>query len=166
MDVAAGRLRFFEHGALLRDNIADPINRWEQPLGAIGRMRRIEDPLPGRDTWKNVVYADLEHQIGSGIRLLHRVKWEHWRQREGEEEVAERDGRVDSGFLGVINKAEWSIPMGLAVVEPRFKSEYRQVRPFSKLQQPATVLEETLFLIWTQPLLAETIGVAYYPRYG
>ena len=166
MDVAAGRLRFFEHGALLRDNIADPINRWEQPLGAIGRMRRIEDPLPGRDTWKNVVYADLEHQIGSGIRLLHRAKWEHWRQREGEEEVAERDGRVDSGFLGVINKAEWSIPMGLAVVEPRFKSEYRQVRPFSKLQQPATVLEETLFLIWTQPLLAETIGVAYYPRYG
>ncbi|MFL2541037.1 MAG: hypothetical protein ACJ0UT_03535 [Candidatus Latescibacterota bacterium] len=56
-------------------------------------MRRIEDPLPGRDTWKNVVYADLEHQIGSGIRLLHRAKWEHWRQREGEEEVAERDGR-------------------------------------------------------------------------
>ena len=66
----------------------------------------------------------------------------------------------------MINKVEWSIPIGLAVFEPRFKSEYRQVQPFSRRQPSATVLEETLFLIWTQPLLAETVGVAYYPRYG
>ena len=164
--VPAGKLRLFEHGALIEDNIADPVNHWVQPVGAVGRMRQIEDMLPGRNTWKNTIYADFEHKVGSGIRLLHRAKWAHWRQRDSAEQVAGRDGRMDSGFIGVINKAEWSIPIGLAVVEPRFKSEYRQVRPFSRRQPTATILEETLFLIWTQPLLAETVGVAYYPRYG
>ena len=165
-EAPSGRLRVFEHGALVEDDIADPVNQWVQPLGAVGRMRRIEDSLPGRDTWKNTVYADYAHQLGRGVRLLHRAKWEYWRQRGVTEEVVARDGRVHSGFLGVINKAEWSIPIGLAVFEPRFKSEYRQVQPFSRRQPSATVLEETLFLIWTQPLLAETVGVAYYPRYG
>ncbi|MGY8823945.1 MAG: hypothetical protein ACKVJG_08405 [Candidatus Latescibacterota bacterium] len=164
--VPGGMLRLFEHGALVKDDISDPINLWVQPIGAIGRMRRIEDALPGRDAWKNVFYADFEHRIGAGVRLLHRAKWEHWHQRDAKGEVQGRDGRVNSGFIGLIDKAEWSIPIGLAVVEPRFKSEYRKVRPFNSRIPASTVLEETLFLMWTQPILAESVGVAYYPRYG
>ena len=37
-EVPSGRLRVFEHGALVEDNIADPVNQWVQPLGAAGRM--------------------------------------------------------------------------------------------------------------------------------
>ena len=165
-DTPLGHLRIFEYGALVKDDIPDPINLWFQPVGAAGRMRRLEDDLPARNTWKNELYADFAHQVGRGVRLLHRAKWLHWRQRDSAEEVAGRDGRVDSGFLGVINKAEWSIPVGLAVLEPRFKSEYRKITPFSRRLPQATVLEETVFLIWTQPLLSETVGLAYYPRYG
>ena len=77
-----------------------------------------------------------------------------------------REGRKISGFLGAINKAEWSIPVGLGVLEPRFKSEFRRERPFSTRRLESTSLEETFFLIWTQPLLAEAVGISYFPRYG
>jgi hypothetical protein len=30
----------------------------------------------------------------------------------------------------------------------------------------AESIEETLFLLWTQPLFAESAGVSYFPRYG
>ena len=30
----------------------------------------------------------------------------------------------------------------------------------------ATSLEQTLFILWTQPLMAEQVGVSYFPRYG
>ncbi len=165
-EMPRGRLRLFEYGAVLRDDIADPINRWVQPAGLSGRMRRVEDVLVGRNTWKNVLYADFEHWVGDGVRMLHRAKWEYWRQRDPRELVWGREGRMDSGFLGMINKAEWSIPIGLSVLEPRFKSEYRKVRPFTRRLPAASILEETFFLIWTQPILAETVGVTYFPRYG
>ena len=75
------------------------------------------------------------------------------------------DGRR-SGFLGLINRAEWSLAVGLGVLEPRFKSEYRRERPFSTRLPSSSSLEETFSLLWTQPLLAESAGVTYFPRYG
>jgi hypothetical protein len=80
--------------------------------------------------------------------------------------LQEREARAFSGFLGVIDRAEWSLPVGLAVFEPRWKSEYRQERPFSRRLPAARSLEETVFLLWTQPLMAEQVGVTYFPRYG
>jgi hypothetical protein len=164
--LGSGRLRLFEHGALVRDNIADDFNRWAQPAGAAGRMQQVVDPLPARHAWKNVLYADVEHGLGHGVRLLHRCKWEEWRQRDDPEQVRSRGGRVRSGFLGLINKAEWSIPVGLGSLEPRWKSEWRRERPFSARLASSTLVEQTALLIWTQPLLAESVGVSYFPRYG
>ena len=66
----------------------------------------------------------------------------------------------------MINKGEWSIPIGLAVFEPRVKSEIRSDRPFNVLLEEVVLAEQTLFLLWTQPLMAESVGVAYFPRYG
>ena len=75
-------------------------------------------------------------------------------------------GRKRSGFTGVMNRAEWTIPLALAVLEPRWKSEYRQDRPFSTRLPTARSLEETVFLLFTQPLFAETTSVNYFARYG
>lgn len=87
-------------------------------------------------------------------------------QRGGRAELERRDGRRWSGFAGLIDRAEWRLPLGLVTVEPRWKSEYRRERPFSRRQPAAVSLEETLFLLWTQPLLAEKVGISYFPRYG
>ncbi len=164
--VGTGRFRLFEHALLVKDNIPDDLTLWIQPIGALGRLREVPDPLSARNSWKNILYADLEQGIGPGIRLLHRFKWKTVRQRQNREQIQEREGRMDSGFLGVINKVEWSIPIGLAVLEPRWKSEFRRERPFNLRVPVKTVLEETVTLLLSQPLLAEQIGVNYFPRFG
>lgn len=160
------RLRLFEHAALVRDDIADDLLQWFQPVDAQGRMLEMPDALPAQDTWKNVFYADWDQHLGPGIRMQHRFKWEAWRQRDSDASLARREGRRESGFLGLINRAQWSVPVGLATLQPRFKSEFRHERPFSVRRPASTSLEETAILLWTQPLMAETVGVAYFPRYG
>ena len=87
------------------------------------------DFLPSLNAWKNSLYLDFEQHLGSQIRMLHRFKWDWVEQRDEVDEVRLREGRKTSGFLGVINKAEWTIPVGLGVLEPRFKSEFRRERP-------------------------------------
>ena len=56
--------------------------------------------------------------------------------------------------------------MGLATLQPRAKSEYRDERPYSTRRTRLRALEETLTMLWAQPLLAERVGVSYFPRYG
>ena len=115
---------------------------------------------------ENDLYADVEQRIGPGVRIFHRVKW-HWAQQlETAEEARQREGRKTSSFLGVINKAEWSIPIGLGVLEPRWKSEYRRERPFSTRVSLSESIEQWAILMWTQPLMAESVGVSYFPKYG
>lgn len=130
-------------------------------------MRETLDQLPFKDAWKGTIYADLDQRVGPDIRLLHRVKWEEVHQRASETtDLFGFPARQRSGFLGSISKIEWSMPVGLAVFEPRWKSEYRRDRPFTTRLGRAESLEETLFLLWTQPLFAESAGVSYFPRYG
>jgi hypothetical protein len=162
----AGRLRLFAHGALVRDDIPDDLVQWFQPIDARGRMLAVPDDLPARNTWKNLLYADLDHRLGPGIRLQHRFKWERMQQRDSDESLRVREGRRTSGFAGLIDRMQWSIPIGLGTLEPRFKSELRHQRPFSTRRSTSTTLEEIAILLWSQPLLAEKIGVNYFPRYG
>ena len=163
---AGGRLRLFDHTARVQDDIPDPLRLWIQPLGATGRMRDVADLLPARDTWMHALYSDIQHRLGPDIRLHHRLRWENSWQLDDDEILRQREARQHSGFLGLIDKVEWSLPIGLAVFEPRWKSEYRKSRPFSRRLPTAESLEETLFLLWTQPLMAEQTTVGYFPRYG
>ena len=160
------RLRFFEFGALVKDDIPDDLEMWLQPIGALGRMREVVDRLPARNTWKNSLYADLEQQLGDGVRLLHRFKWDLLVQRYGAQELRQREARKRAGFVGLIDKVEWTIPIGLATLEPRWKSEFRRDCPFYSRLPKATSLEETIFLLWRQPLLSERTSVSYFSRYG
>ena len=158
--------RFFAQGAQVADDIPDDLWLWFQPLGAPDRMREVRDPLAFKDAWKSTLYADWDLRLGPQVRTLHRFKWHRVEQRRETTDAIGFTGRPVSGFLGAINKAEWSVPIGLAVLEPRWKSEYRRDRPFSTRLPSGESLEQTLFLLWTQPLFAETSGVAYFPRFG
>ena len=166
-DVAGhGRVRLFDFGALVKDDIPDDVQLWRQPIGAIGRMRDVPDPLAARNSWKNTLYADADHSLGHLLRLQHRFKWDLVAQRDGKAELASRQGRKWSGFVGLIDKAELMIPLGLGVLEPRWKSELRFDRPYSTQQEKARSVEQTVFLLWTQPLLAERSRVEYFARFG
>ena len=162
----AFRLRLFEHAALVRDDIADPLRMWIQPFGSAGRMRDVEDPLAGDDAWLHSAYIDMEHRLGNAIRFEHRGRWQSMRQRDGDQALLERELRRNSGFRGWIDRVEWRVPVGLSVLETRWKSEWREHRPPSRRLPAGTTLEQMAFLIWTQPLLAESASVAYFPRYG
>ena len=164
--LGASRLRVFDFGASVRDDIPDDLQKWVQPNGSVGRMVDAPDLLPSQDTWRNTLYADLDQRFGKGLRLFHRFKWESFRQRRDEEEVRLEEGRMRSGFLGLINRAEWAIPAGRGLLEPRWKSEYRDDRPYDARRPRARSLEESLFLLWRQPLLSELTSVNYYARYG
>ena len=161
-----GRLRIASHGARVRDTIVDDLRLWRQPENAPGRMVDVRDLLPGRDALKNSFYVDLDHRIGPNIQFFHRLKWDWTEQFEDSFFALQREVRSTSYFLGIINKAEWSIPVRLGVIEPRWKSEYRRVRPYSTREDKYQKLEQIVTLIWTQPLLAENVGVSYFPKYG
>ena len=158
--------RFFARGAKVADDIPDNLWLWFQPIGSPDRMREVRDPLSFKDTYKSTLYLDWDLRLGPQVSTFHRFKWDRVEQRETTTDVIGFDGRDLSGFLGVINKAEWSLPVGLAVLEPRWKSEYRRDTPFSTRLPEGESLEQTLFLLWTQPLFAETSGVSYFPRFG
>ncbi len=162
----AGRIRVFDFGASVHDDIADHLQSWTQPIGAVGRMRDVPDLLPARDTWRNLFYADLDQRFGAGLRFFHRFKYDRFWQRRPVEQVAAAEGRMTSGFLGLINKAEWTIPVGLGVVEPRWKSEFRRDNPFSTRLPTAESLEESVFLMWSLPVFAERTSVNYHAGYG
>ena len=161
-----GRLRVYEFGALVRDDIADHLEAWVQPVGSLGRMEAVPDYLPGKDTWRNTLYADLEQDLGAGLRALHRAKLERWWQRRSRTAVVRDEGRRTSGFAGLMSRAEWTIPIGLATLEPRWKGEYREDRPYSTRYPTARSVEQVAYLMWTQPLFAESSTVSYYARYG
>ena len=161
-----GRLRVFEFGALVRDDIADDLQAWVQPVGSVGRMRDVPDPLANRDTWRHTLYGDLEQRLGAGLRFSHRAKWEALWQRRPRAQIEADEGRRRSGFLGLINRAEWTIPIGMGVLEPRWKSEYRLDRPYTTRLPASRGVEETAYLLWSQPLLSEKASVNYFARYG
>ncbi|MFH1570852.1 MAG: hypothetical protein ABIL09_22860 [Gemmatimonadota bacterium] len=160
------RLRLYDFGARVRDDIPDPVSQWLQPLGAVGRVQEVDDPMACLDTWRNTLYADCEHRLGEGFRMLHRARWELLVQRDGDEALRDREGRRRSGFLGFIDKAEWRLPVGLGSIEPRWKSELRFDRPYSRRQPRAASVEQTATLLWVQPLMAEQVAVTYYARHG
>ena len=160
-----GRLRLFDHAAAIHDDIPDDLVQWVQPVDARGRMLPLGDDLPARNTWKNVFYADWEQNVGA-IRMVHRIKSEWLRQRDGDDALQSREGRRTSGFLGLVNRAQWRIPVGASVLEPRVKSELRRQRPYSQRRAASTSLEAITILLWSQPLMAERGRVGYFPKYG
>ena len=151
----------------MKDDIPDDVQLWVQPVGAVGRMTDMPDPLAAQNTWKNTLYADVEHELGErSLRLKHRFKWDLVSQRDSRQLLDARQARKWSGFVGLVDKAEWTIPLGLGVLEPRWKSELRFDRPYLSRRETARSVEEILSLLWTQPLMAEKSKVAFFSRYG
>lgn len=133
-----------------------PRSKFGNPVETAGRNERVLDPLAAEDTWINAFYVDWEYASPRRWRTLHRCKWETWRQRQTEVEFLQdaegnpvldaegvpivvfdplgpeaRNGRRDSGFLGVIDKIEYPYRWKSLEIVPRVKSEFLREVPFS-----------------------------------
>ncbi|MEW6751657.1 MAG: hypothetical protein AB1505_11885 [Candidatus Latescibacterota bacterium] len=161
-----GQARLGAYGARVQDDIPDDLEQWFQPVEAQGRMREVEDLLPGRDTWRGTLYADLEQRPTPGLRLQHRFNADGWRQREPRARLEAFGLRRRAGFVGLVDRAEWSVLVGQTRLEPRWKSQVRWERPWEAGRTPSASVAQTAILMVSQPLLSEGSRVSYFARYG
>ena len=120
-----------------------------------GRIQAVPDLLAAEDTWINTFYTEWSYNSPRRWATQHKFKWEFWKQRdadvifqmdeegnplldeEGMPLVAfdplgpeERNGREDSGFIGLIDKIDYEHWLGPVSFRPRLKSEFLRRTPF------------------------------------
>jgi len=146
-----GRVRVFENLRLAQDDIADNLLQWVQPANSRGTLQRIFDPLRARDTWVNTTYLRVDIRRISNLNVINKVKVETYSQRQDQEDL-----RDLSSFIGIINKADYTIHLGQFRIQPRWKSEFLRQRPARRADVARRELTETGFLIARFPLLQKT----------
>jgi hypothetical protein len=134
-----------------------PEPRFGQPGETSGRNQPVPDPLAGEKAWINSLCGDWEYRSPRLWAMRHRFKWETWRQRDAEVQFQRdaqsqvlldaqgtplvafdplgpegRNGREVSGFLGLIDKAEYLFSWKQLSFQPRIKSEWLSQTPFSR----------------------------------
>ena len=147
-----GRVRLFENLRLAEDDIPDNLFQWVQPLNSRGTHQRIFDPLPARDTWINTSYLQVNYRQIPNLNVINKFKVEIYKQREDQSDLREL-----SSFIGIINKADYSLGLGHFEFMPRWKSEFLRQRPFLRRDPARRELTETLSLITRFPLLLYTV---------
>ena len=158
----------------IADNLVQwivPESTTGDPSASSGRLQAVPDLLAAEDTWINTLYADLQFGTSRVWSTFHRFKWETWRQRDTEvtyqidaegnlvlDAVGDpvvlfdplgpegRNGRQTSGFVGMINKAEYVHLWRSLLLNPRFKSELLRVTPFSRSVDKRRSWDGILFL--------------------
>ncbi|MCY3790207.1 MAG: hypothetical protein OXH63_15635, partial [Gemmatimonadetes bacterium] len=135
-----------------------------------GRHVHVPDRLAAADTWINTFYVDWKYASPNQWSTFHRFKWETWRQRNtgvdflldelvddggsqagtGGEPVAiypqGRNGRRSSGFLGLIDKAEYQYSWRGLTISPKAKSEFLSQTPFDRTLDKRRTWDALLFL--------------------
>tara|TARA_B100001250_G_scaffold278813_1_gene241225 strand:- start:11665 stop:14616 length:2952 start_codon:yes stop_codon:yes gene_type:complete len=157
-----GEFRLFDMIRLAKDTIEDDLFQWIVPKAQLGRASEsagqnisIPDVLAAENTWINTLYADWEYNSPRGWNSLHRIKKETWVQRDTDivyvldsdgqpliddqgdglveiDPMTNRNGRSNSGFFGIINKADINRSWKIVNISPRIKSEYIDLIPFNQ----------------------------------
>ena len=150
-----GRVRVFERLKRTRDDLADdrieatPFHRGPQP--------RIPDPLAAQDTWINTVWLGFQSQeLLPSLWIDNKLKVEILHQLLDEGTLATERRRRDSGFFGLINKAEYAVDAGTLRLRPRIKSEYLRDQPSLKMADDRQQYTLSLFLVGQLPLMSTT----------
>ena len=166
-----GKARLFESFRRVQDNIKDDVLAWRIADGIAGEIVPREDPLPARDAWVNTLYAQFDYKRYEALNIINKFKYEFFRQVDFDDRTGpvlpSEDIRETASFLGLVNKIDYTIPIGNVVVQPRWKSEYQRFVPSLKEDQfdkPTTELRESGFVIVRFPILTRTtlqVGFEY-----
>ncbi len=135
-----------------------------------GHHVQVPDRLAAADTWINTFYADWKYASPNQWSTFHRFKWETWRQRNtGVDELVDdegsqmgtggepvaiydplgpqgRNGRRSSGFLGLIDKAEYQYSWRGLTIAPKAKSEFLSQTPFDRTLDKRRTWDALFFL--------------------
>ena len=127
----AGNAAFYNMFKLVQDDIADDLVQWVEartelgrPLDAPGAMQPIADPLAMRDAVVNRLFAGFEGKTYKGINTESKFIHEFIHQRD--QNARDRTGRQiarNTRRMGLINRIDYSFPLGRIAVKPRFKHE-------------------------------------------
>lgn len=163
-----GRLRFYNHGRRVRDDIRDDVILWVLREGSRGDFVPFADPLAARDVWANTVFCSWDLTT-ERLRLRNRIKHEIFQQVDLEERpVEQQDIRETSGFFGVINKADYVFDVGRIRLQPRWKNEILRQRtpdPQNTITPSTTEVRELVSLMVKVPFLSHSeieTGVELY----
>jgi hypothetical protein len=122
-----GRLRLFDMVKSIKDDLPDDLLQWDN-RNTLRNDRNVEvtDPMLGRDTFRNSLYIAQAISPLDGLWLHNAVKWDLWHQRLSKAERQPLGLGSDEYFFGLLNKAEYTMDVGILRVQPRWKSEYRR----------------------------------------
>jgi len=147
-----GRVRMFEMVKKASDNIPDNLFEWA-PLSEApeqrwqAEYRRWEDPTAVRNTWINTFFVGWKYTRRSFLNASSKVKWDMFHQRDSDRVLAMRKGRRRSGFLGMVNRADYTFPLGPVTVEPRWKMTFLHKTPHLQEEKKRKELTQTVYLI-------------------
>ncbi|MDA0337843.1 MAG: hypothetical protein O2782_21965, partial [bacterium] len=159
-----GRFRLYGDVRKVRDSIRDDLLQWVQQKDTRGAQRFVADVLPAQDTFIHSLWLGHDlHTIG-GIYTAQRLKWDAYRQFGSADEIELRGVRRDSHFIGLINKAEYTVQLGSLSLVPRWKSEFLSRIPASRVLPKERQLTELLMIIVRKPVLRRSLlegGIEY-----
>lgn len=132
----------------VEDDIPDDIFRWVDVPGTRGESRLVQDQLIAKDAFVNTAYLEIGYD--RFLPFTTKIKHEIY-HRFDDDDGASRDRE----FLGIINKAEYSLDLGSWVLRPRWKQLYADTVPASRNEIKTQELTEILSLMAERDLTAD-----------
>jgi hypothetical protein len=132
-------LSLFEHAKQVKDDIPEDRVVWVDPKGKTD----FTDPLDAQDTFINILYLQGKYSRVRNLNIAGKFKYERYFQ-QGEQ----ADLKRDRSFVGLINKADYTAPIGKNLIFwPKWKSTFQYAVPSIKSLDTTRNLEEVLFLV-------------------
>jgi hypothetical protein len=123
----------------VRDDIPEDRILWIEPVGTT----EFTDPLDNQNTFVNTTYFKARYTGIDRFTASTKLKYEIFKQRG-----SQQDQRRDRSFFGLINSADYSLPLSSRLVLwPKWKSMYKRETPTDRSLLKSNELTETLFFI-------------------
>ncbi len=119
-----GRFEAFYMLKSVKDNIADNLLQWVQRPGSVGGLQPLDDPQITQDALVNQAF--FGHKLAHGnLTFINKLRLDHYKQRGNDKDAGAEFN--DSGFIGVISKADYPLPVRNNITFiPRWKGIWRK----------------------------------------
>ena len=148
-----GRLWVFDMLKRVEDTIPED-RRAPSPFRNAPIQPLVEDILPAPETWVNTAWLGLDYTAVPRLEINNKLKYRIYNQAA--DDPRDIDGRPleDASVLfGLVNKAEYGLPLGRLSVTPRLKSELLLQDAFARADEPREHWMGLAALVFQFPVL-------------
>ena len=151
-----GRIRVFDMLKRVEDTIPD--DRFEpQQFLLAGFPREIVDILPAPDTWVNSLFLGFDYTRIANLDVKNKLKLETWSQQQDDPRAVDGTQLNDSStFVGLINRAAYTVDLGTILLQPRVKSEYLRQTAFLRRDNDRKEWTRLASLVGKTPVLNQS----------